>query len=207
MRNYEVTFVVDPVLSGDELKATADKYINYLKGEGCTIVHVDEMGLRPLAYTINKRASGVYYCVEFTAPDGTVNTKFELQLRRDEQMLRFLTVSLDKFGVKYNEDKRAGKIAAARKVGKVATAAAAPKKTDTREARAEVKAAPAVVEAAKVVAAPAVVEAPAPVVEAAPEVVVAAPVVEAVAPVVVVEETVVISDPELDAAVAAEAAE
>jgi small subunit ribosomal protein S6 len=204
MRNYEVTFVVDPVLSGDELKATADKYINYLKGEGCTIVHVDEMGLRPLAYTINKRASGVYYCVEYTAPDGTVNSKFELQLRRDEQMLRFLTVSLDKFGVKYNEDKRAGKIAAARKVGKAAPAAAAKKTTTApaeakAEVKAEAKAAPAVVEAPKVEAVVA------PVVEVAPEVV-AAPVVEAVAP-VVVEETVVISDPELDAVVAQEAAE
>jgi small subunit ribosomal protein S6 len=180
MRNYEVTFVVDPVLSGDELKATADKYINFLKAEGCTIVHVDEMGLRPLAYTINKRASGVYYCVEYSAPNGDMNVKFELQLRRDEQMLRFLTVSLDKFGVKYNEDKRAGKIAAARKVGKVAkkpgdTPAPAPSGRPDRGPRpapkTEVPAAVAVeapvaepiVEA--VVEAPAIVEATAPVTE------------------------------------------
>lgn len=174
MRNYEVTFVVDPVLSGDELKATADKYINFLKAEGCTIVHVDEMGLRPLAYVINKRASGVYYCVEYSAPTGDMNVKFELQMRRDEQMLRFLTVSLDKFGVKYNEDKRAGKIAAARKVGKVAkkpgdTPAPAPSGRPDRGPRPAPR--------AETVVAVEAVAAAEPIVEA---VVVAAPVVEAV---------------------------
>ena len=34
----------------------------------------------------------------------------ELALRRDERIMRFLTVNLDKYGVKYNADKRAGKI-------------------------------------------------------------------------------------------------
>lgn len=155
MRNYEVTFVVDPVLSGDELKATADKYINILVAEGCTIVHNNEMGLRPLAYPINKRASGVYYCVEYTAPNGEVNAKLELQMRRDEQLLRFLTVTLDKFGVKYNEDKRAGKIAAAKKVGK------STKKVETREtrpARNENRPAPAVAAPVAAVETEAIVE-------------------------------------------------
>jgi small subunit ribosomal protein S6 len=110
MRNYEVTFIIDPVLSGDELKSTAQKYITYLEEHGASIVHIDEMGLRPLAYTINKRSSGIYYCIEFSMADGTEIDKFELNLRRNESILRFLTVSLDKFGVKYNADKRAGLI-------------------------------------------------------------------------------------------------
>ena len=110
MKNYEVTFIVDPVLSGEEIKATAQTYVEHLKSEGCKIVHVDEMGLRQLAYPINKRTSGVYYCVEFEAPNGEFITKMELALRRDERIMRFLTVTLDKYGVKYNADKRAGKI-------------------------------------------------------------------------------------------------
>ncbi len=110
MRNYEVTFIVDPVLSGDEIKATAQTYIDQLEKEGCTIVHVDEMGLRTLAYPIKKRNSGVYYCVEFTAADGSMIDKVELALRRDERIMRFLTVALDKYGVKYNDDKRNGLI-------------------------------------------------------------------------------------------------
>ncbi len=80
-----------------------------LTEKGGTIVHVDNVGLRSLAYSINKRTTGVYYCVEFQAP-GTVVDELELALRRDERIMRFLTVRLDKFGVKYNEDKRAGRI-------------------------------------------------------------------------------------------------
>lgn len=110
MRNYEVTFIVDPVLSGDEIKATAQTYIEQLEKEGCTIVHVDEMGLRTLAYPIKKRNSGVYFCIEFSAADGTMIDMVELALRRDERIMRFLTAALDKFGVKYNDDKRKGLI-------------------------------------------------------------------------------------------------
>jgi small subunit ribosomal protein S6 len=110
MRHYEVTFIVDPVLSGDEVKSTAETIVNDLKGYGCNIVAVDEMGLRQLAYAINRRTSGIYYCVEFATEGADFIGKFELALKRNEKLLRFLTVKLDKFGVKYNDDKRNGKI-------------------------------------------------------------------------------------------------
>lgn len=115
MRNYEVTFIVDPVLSSDEIKATAQTYSDLLEKAGAKIVHVDEMGLRTLAYPINKRNSGIYYCIEFTIENGEFLDDFELAMRRDERIMRFLTVTLDKFGVKYNEDKRNGLIAKAKK--------------------------------------------------------------------------------------------
>lgn len=110
MKNYEITFIVDPVLSGDEIKQTAKTYQDLLKEEGCSIVHTEEMGLRQLAYPINKRHSGIYFTIEFNAPNGTIIDGFELALRRDGRIIRFLTVALDKFGVKYNDDKRKGLI-------------------------------------------------------------------------------------------------
>lgn len=110
MKQYEVTFIVDPVLSGDEINATAQTYVDHLRNEGCKIVHVDDMGLKQLAYPINRRTSGVYYCIEFEVPDTSLISKMELALRRDERIMRFLTVRLDKFGVKYNDDKRNGLI-------------------------------------------------------------------------------------------------
>ncbi len=110
MRHYEVTFIVDPVLSGDEIKSTAKTYTDMLRNENYNIVHVDEMGLRQLAYPINKRSSGVYYSVEFSGETGSVINKLELALRRDERIMRFLSIKLDKYGVKYNEDKRNGLI-------------------------------------------------------------------------------------------------
>ncbi len=110
MRQYEVTFIVDPVLSDEEIKATLETYKDMLKNEGCEIVHIDEMGLRQLAYPIKRRNSGVYYCIEFKLDALAFIDKLELSLRRDERVMRFLTVSLDKYGVKYNEDKRNGLI-------------------------------------------------------------------------------------------------
>jgi small subunit ribosomal protein S6 len=73
-------------------------------------VAVDEMGLRQLAYPIKRRSSGVYYCIEFGCESADWLTKFELNLKRNERLLRFLTVKLDKYGIKYNDDKRNGRI-------------------------------------------------------------------------------------------------
>ncbi len=115
MRHYEVTLLIDPVLSGEEVKATAQKFVDLLTNEGvATIIHIDEMGLRPLAYQINRRQSGIYYCIEFAMATGEFINKLELNIRRDERVMRFLTIALDKYGVKYNEDKRAGKIGKAK---------------------------------------------------------------------------------------------
>lgn len=125
MRHYEVTFIVDPVLSGDELKTTAQTYVDLLQSEGASIVYIDEMGLRQLAYPINKRHSGVYFCIEFSAENGALLDRLQLALRRDERIMRFLTLALDKYGVKYNADKRAGLIGKAGKRAKAAEATVA----------------------------------------------------------------------------------
>ncbi len=110
MKNYEVNFIVDSVLSGDEINATAQTYFDMLTSNDCTIVDKGEMGLRQLAYPIKGRTTGVYFCTEFQVPSGAFISKLELALRRDERIMRFLSVRLDKFGVKYNDDKRNGLI-------------------------------------------------------------------------------------------------
>jgi small subunit ribosomal protein S6 len=157
MRNYEVTFIVDPVLSGDEIKSTAHTYVDLIKSEDCEIVHVDETGLRPLAYPINKRHSGIYFTIEFSSETGSLIDRLELALRRDERIMRFLTVALDKFGVKYNDDKRKGLIGKSKK----------------DKPKADVPAVP-------VAAAPVAVAAPVPVAPVAPAAVKAEPAASAI---------------------------
>lgn len=125
MRHYEVTFIVDPVLPGDEVKSAAEHIQKELKGFGATVVAVDELGLRQLAYPINKRSSGVYFCIEFSCEAADWLTKFELNMKRNERLLRFLTVKLDKYGIKYNDDKRNGRIGGKKKKAEAAAAAAA----------------------------------------------------------------------------------
>ena len=115
MKQYEVTFIVDPVLSGDEIKATAKSYEDMLKNAKAEIVHVDDMGLRQLAYPIRKRSSGVYFCIEYKTETAEFIEEYELAMRRDDRIMRCLTVRLDRHGIKYNEDKRNGKIAKAKR--------------------------------------------------------------------------------------------
>ncbi len=110
MRHYEVNFIVNPVLSGDEVKSTAENIQKEITGAGASIVHLDEMGLRQLAYAINKRTTGYFYCIEFACESFEWLVKFELTLKRNENLLRFLTVKLEKYGIKYNDDKRKGLI-------------------------------------------------------------------------------------------------
>ena len=146
MRQYEVTFIVDPVLSGDEIKSTAKTYEDMLKTEGANIVNIDAMGLRQLAYPISKRSSGVYYSTEFQVENGSMITKLELALRRDERIMRFLTVKLDKYGIKYNEDKRNGLI------GKVQKPEKKGSKKDSRKSEPKKVVKPAAAAPAPVVA-------------------------------------------------------
>ena len=128
MKNYEVTFIVDPVLSSDEIKTAASTYSDMLKDEGCKITHIDEMGLKQLAYPIKRRNSGVYYSIEYGTEAPAVIAKMELAFRRDERIMRFLTIALDKYGVKYNQDKRDGKIGVSRKKEEGSDKPAAEKK-------------------------------------------------------------------------------
>ncbi len=110
MRHYEVTFIVDPLLSSDEIKGAAKNYSEHIQNEGSSIVAVDEMGLKQLAYPIQKRNSGVYYSIEFSSETGQLIPKLELALSRDSRILRFLTIAMDKHAVKFNDDKRNGLI-------------------------------------------------------------------------------------------------
>ena len=143
MRNYEVTFIVDPVLSGDEIKTAAQTYVDMLQEQDCKIVHVDEMGLRQLAYPINRRNSGVYYCIEFQVESGEIISKVELAMQRDERLIRFLTARLDKYGVKYNADKRAGLIGKKKKDKKDKETKEEVKKAARKDAPRKEKEAPA----------------------------------------------------------------
>jgi len=115
MRHYELTFIADPVLTNEEVQGIRNTYEEQVKKAGCQIVHVDEMGLRQLAYPINKRNSGVYFSIEVKSETGEMIAPIELASRRDERLRRGLAVSLDKFGIKYNEDKRNGLIKKAQK--------------------------------------------------------------------------------------------
>ena len=109
MSQYETIFVMTPVLSDEQLKETVSEYVNLLKQKSAEVVHQDNWGLRKLAYPVKKKSTGFYHLIEFKG-SGSVIAELELAYKRDERLLRFLTVSLDEHAVAFN-DKFRGKSA------------------------------------------------------------------------------------------------
>ncbi len=107
VKEYETVFIMTPFLSDEQIKETVGKYQKLLKDGGAEIVDENNWGMRKLAYPIQKKTSGYYYLIEFKA-EGSLIATLETAYKRDEKLLRFLTVSLDKFAVAYNEKKRNG---------------------------------------------------------------------------------------------------
>ena len=115
VNRYETVFIVTPVVSEDQRKETVEKSTNFLTEHGAEIVYTNNWGMRKLAYPIRKKTTGFYYLIEFNA-EGSLIADLEVAYKRDERLLRFLTVSLDKYTVAYNEKKRNAKKAAAETV-------------------------------------------------------------------------------------------
>jgi small subunit ribosomal protein S6 len=107
LRNYEAVFILTPVLSEQQTKDTVEKFKKVLTDNGAEIVHEDAWGLRKLAYPIKNKNTGYYQIFEFKA-DPTAIAKLELEYKRDERIIRFLTTVLDKHSIAYNERKRKG---------------------------------------------------------------------------------------------------
>ena len=107
MQQYEIVIVLTPLLSDETAKEAIAKYSKVLTDNGAEIVQEDNWGLRKLAYPIQKKTTGYYHLTEFKAPGELIN-KLEVELRRDERVLRFLTIALDKHAIAYNDKKRSG---------------------------------------------------------------------------------------------------
>ena len=58
-----------------------------------------------MAYPIEKKSTGFYQLIEFNA-EPTVIQKLEVNYRRDERVLRYLTVKLDKYAAEYAAKRR-----------------------------------------------------------------------------------------------------
>lgn len=105
MNNYETVFILTPVLSDAQMKEAVGKFKNLLQEAGAEIVNEENWGLRKLAYPIDKKTTGFYTLLEFKA-DPTVVDKLEVNFRRDERVIRFLTVKQDRFATEYAEKRR-----------------------------------------------------------------------------------------------------
>jgi small subunit ribosomal protein S6 len=109
-KRYETVFILTPVLSDDQAKEAAKKFKKSITDLGGKVVNEEHWGLRKLAYPIQKKTTGFYQLFEFSGEGQEIITNLEIAYKRDERILRFLTVALDKHAVAY-ADKRKGKVA------------------------------------------------------------------------------------------------
>ncbi len=107
MNNYELMVIFTPVLSEEDFKAAQKKYSDLIADNGGSIVNSNPWGLKSLAYPIQKKTTGIYWILEYTAPSD-FNEKFKIQMLRDEQVMRHMITKLDKYAVEYNAVKKSG---------------------------------------------------------------------------------------------------
>jgi len=120
LKNYETVFILTPVLSDQQTKDAVEKYKDLITSQGGEIINLENMGLKQLAYPIQKKSNGFYVLIEFKSEPSFVKA-LEIEYKRDERIIRFLTTALDKFAVEYNAKRKSGAFSS--KESKAATVA------------------------------------------------------------------------------------
>ena len=105
MNKYETVFILTPVLSDAQMKEAVDKFKAILTQEGAEIINEENWGLKKLAYPIQKKSTGFYQLIEFKAEPSVIE-KLEINYRRDERVIRFLTFKMDKYAAEYAAKRR-----------------------------------------------------------------------------------------------------
>ena len=105
MNHYETVFILTPVLSEKQTKEAVDKFKKSLKDSSAKINNQESWGLKKLAYPIQKKSTGFYFLIEFQG-EGDAVKNFELELKRDERVMRFLTMKMEKDHLEYSVKRR-----------------------------------------------------------------------------------------------------
>ena len=105
LQSYELMLIFTPVLADEDYKTAQKKYADFIKDNGGHIIYSDAWGLRSLSYPIAKKTTGLYLVMEYKAPADT-NAKLEIQMNRDESIMRHMVTRLDKYAEAYNLRKR-----------------------------------------------------------------------------------------------------
>jgi len=91
VREYEIVYIFDPVMTEDQVNEKLEKFHKQITDAGGEITAVDHWGKRQLAYPINKKTSGYYVVVQFTA-EATALPEMERRLKLDEELVQYLIV-------------------------------------------------------------------------------------------------------------------
>ena len=105
MNQYETVFILTPVLSDDQMKEAVEKFKGILTKNGAEIINEELWGMKKLAYPIEKKSTGFHVLVEFKAEPTVIKT-LEVNYRRDERVIRYITIKNEKYAAQYAEKRR-----------------------------------------------------------------------------------------------------
>lgn len=105
LNQYETVFIATPVLSEAQIKEAVGKFKDLISSNEGEMIHEEQWGLKKLAYPIQKKSTGFYHLFEFKANPALI-AKLETEFRRDERIIRFMTVKLDKYAAAYSEKRK-----------------------------------------------------------------------------------------------------
>lgn len=97
-RTYESVAIINAALEDEQIETTISRVLEVITSHGGEILDVDKWGRKRLAYPIQKAKSGYYLVLRFNAPTELIAT-LERNFRLDETIIRYLTITLDKFAI------------------------------------------------------------------------------------------------------------
>jgi len=122
---YETTCIINASLEDTQIESTITHIADVITRNGGEITATNRWGRKRLAYPIEKKNNGYYMNFEFLA-GGTTNAQLERTYILDENILRFLTIQLNK---KALEARRQTPIVAAAAAAAAAAATPVPQST------------------------------------------------------------------------------
>lgn len=106
---YEHLLVVNAVIDEEEIKSTVQKYVDFLKENGCEMDEVNEWGIQRLAYEIDGKRSGYYVNLYFTGPASVIAT-LERNEQIDDNIMRYMTIKYDNKMLRHRELQKKGAV-------------------------------------------------------------------------------------------------
>ncbi|HBE81737.1 MAG TPA: 30S ribosomal protein S6 [Blastocatellia bacterium] len=87
-------YIVDPETPGDKITKLNEAVGKLIEKEGGTVVRLDDVGKRNLAYPINKKHEGHYVLFEIDG-SGQEIAELERRMRVNDLIMRYMTVRVD----------------------------------------------------------------------------------------------------------------
>ncbi|MCI8609949.1 MAG: 30S ribosomal protein S6 [Firmicutes bacterium] len=93
MTNYEVMFIINPTLEDEKKDATVETVQSIIAADG-EVGKVEVLGMKKLAYPIEKKEEGYYVVVEFQG-NPTLPKELDRRLRISDNVMRHIIINKD----------------------------------------------------------------------------------------------------------------